>query len=398
MRADKQTGYNILCLGLFLCIIYSMQIWIAKIGNLFINNIPYLFLFISIFYTNLWDVRAKKIFLSLLFLIAWILTRDYETDIFQIRSTLPIILVILLKTDYYDKLLQSLTKMFAIILLPAIILHLLIMIIPLPPIGGLFYDPLYGYYYNYIFNIHSLSVYSDRFNACFCEPGHLGMIMSFILYVNEYNIKKWPVLVCLTALILAFSLAGYVLAFIGWIIFAFSKKSVGKVIKFLLGVLLSTAVIYNIAINYNNGKNYLNEKIISRLQYDEEKGISGNNRTTLYTDSYFEDAKQTDLFWGLRSSKTMENFEIQGAGYKIFIIEFGLSSVIVTFILYFIITQAAPTNRRKYCYGLLVLYIIAFIQRAYPYWAAWLVPYMCFCFKRYKIVDYDKAKKAIMKC
>lgn len=378
MKSRNHIGYNILCIGLFLSILYSMQIWTAKLNILFINNLPYLFLLLAMFDKNLWDGKRGKIFLSIIYIAIWGFTRDYDTDFFQIRTVIPIVMVILLKKEYYSKLIISLTKMFAMILIPAIILHLLIKYVPIPPFG-MFSDPLYGYYSNYIFNIHSLSVYSDRFNACFCEPGHLGMIMAFIIYINNFCVKKWYVLVCLIALFLTLSLAGYVLLLLGFLLFSLSNNYHSKVFKYLISGVFLTFIIYYIAIDYNGGHNYVNEKIIQRLKYDEERGIKGNNRTNAFADSYFESVGLSDLFIGLRNREIMSDLDINGAGYKMFIIEYGIFSLVLTFVLYFIFYKKSPQNKRKYCLGLLILYSAAFIQRAYPFWPAWLIPYICYC-------------------
>ncbi len=382
MQTTNNTGYNLLCMGFFMFMLYSMQIWFSMLENVYINNFPFLFIICSAFYKGLWSASKSKITLAIVYLSVWVLTRDFDEDIFQIRYTLPIILVILLRNEYYGKLITSISKMFAVILIPAIFLHLLILLIPIPPFG-LFSTPLYGTYANYIFNIHSLGLYSERFNACFCEPGHLGMIMSFLLYINNYQVKKWYVKVCLVSLLLSLSLAGYVLLLLGYVFYSFSGKSVVRSIRYFLGAILASIIVYFVSIDYNGGHNYVNEKIIERLEYDEEDhGIKGDNRVSPATGAFFEASNLSDFIIGMRSQKMMQDWNLEGSGYKMFIMEYGIISLVLVFLLYLLITRMSPKNRRRYCFGLLLLYCAAFIQRSYPFWAAWLIPYICFCMKK----------------
>lgn len=378
MKTTNSTGYNLLCIGLFMFMLYSMQIWVSMLENVYINNLPFLFIICSIFQKGLWNASRSKVTLAIVYLFVWILTRDFDEDPLKIRYTLPIILVILLRNEYYGKLIISISKMFAVILIPAIFLHLLISFIPVPSLG-LFSTPLYGSYANYIFNIHSLDSYSERFNACFCEPGHLGMIMSFLLYVNKYQVKKWYVIVCLVSLLLSLSLAGYVLLILGYLFYLLSGNFAMRSVKYLCWAAFVFIIAYYISINYNGGHNYVNEKIVERLEYDKDQGIKGNNRVTLATDTFFESSDLSDFIVGIRSGKIMQDWELSGSGYKIFIMEYGIISLALVFLLYLYITKRSPKSTRKCCYGLLLLYCAAFMQRSYPFWAAWLIPFICFC-------------------
>jgi hypothetical protein len=59
-----------------------------------------------------------------------------------------------------------------------------------------------------------------------------------------------------------------------------SKKKLFTIIFIVLGV-------YLFGTYYNEGNNVLNETILSRLQSDEERGFSGNNRNSLLKTEYF---------------------------------------------------------------------------------------------------------------
>lgn len=375
-----QYGYYCFCIGLFLCILYSMLVWFASEGNLFYNNVAYLFLALSLLERKLWKVQ-KHSSMAVVYIVIWLLTRDFDMDLAKLKELIPIVLLFYLDASYHKRIIVTLTKMFAVCLIPSIALHILIMYIPIPPFAGFFDSPItmYGRYLNYIFYIHNLGGYSDRFNAFVHEPGHLGMIMSFFLFANKYQIKKWYVLVCLIALLFSLSLSGYVLAVVGFFIYSLMKNSVKTVFKYSLSGILIVFMTYYFAVNYNGGHNYLNEKIVQRLKYDEEKGIEGNNRFTEYTDTYFSNKDFSSLLIGLREQHALVRKDIDGAGYKIFIIEYGFISLFLTAFLYVLIARKSTKENRNFCYGMIALYSLAFLQRAYPYWASWLIPYICIC-------------------
>ena len=126
---------------------------------------------------------------------------------------------------------------------------------------------------------------SIRFCSVFLEPGYLGTMLSFLLYVGRFNFEKKYNIVFLVALILTLSLAGFVIAALGWTLV---KIQEGKSVKRLLQIVCVLGFIYYFGINYNGGNNIFNNQILSRLQYDKENGISGNNRTSHMTDDYFD--------------------------------------------------------------------------------------------------------------
>lgn len=64
-------------------------------------------------------------------------------------------------------------------------------------------------------------------------------------------------------------------------------------------------------ISYNGGRNVLNEKILSRLQYDEDKGISGNNRTSHLADAYFEQyTNNGQILFGVGNQTIRKSMEV----------------------------------------------------------------------------------------
>ena len=154
-------------------------------------------------------------------------------------------------------------------------------------------------FYNYIFLIRGVLYNSEglKFQSVFLEPGYIGTLLAFMLYLNEYNFKKWYNKIMLLSLVISFSLAGYVTTIIGYGIYLKSKKSDFGRYACFIALLFGSFLFFS---NYKDGKNYLNENIFNRLQVDSNKGIKGNNRSLGQLDFYFSKyARSGDLLMGV---------------------------------------------------------------------------------------------------
>ena len=238
---------------------------------------------------------------------------------------------------------------------------------------------------NYIFLLINVNTEFDtgsfRFTSIFLEPGYLATMVSFLLYAINYNFKKWEAKILLASIIVSFSLAGYIITFLGYTLFILSQ---GKSIKKILCFTILMVTIYFTAINYKNGDNYINNAIIERLQYDEEKGISGNNRTGAGTDFYYEKAvKDGTIFMGLGQEEVNKinggssnagsyDVNIRGAGYKVFFVTSGILSAIMFLLFYIFISKGITCSLKYYRWSFIFLIIVTFTQAAYPTSLSWI--------------------------
>lgn len=230
-----------------------------------------------------------------------------------------------------------------------------------------------------------MSDYQIRFCSIFLEPGYLGTMLSYLLYVGRFDFKKKYNVVFLFALILTLSLAGFVIAALAWILI---KLQEGKSIKRLVQIICVLGIVYYGGINYNGGNNILNEQILSRLQYDKDKGISGNNRASHMAEAYFDYYMQTgEILFGVGQRQVRKingggaagvdfNDQIRGAGYMIFFITNGIIEAVIIFFGYLMFVRKTD---RKYGYGFLLLIVITFVQAAYPLSPSWLIPFIFGC-------------------
>lgn len=64
-----------------------------------------------------------------------------------------------------------------------------------------------------------------------------------------------------------------------------------------------------------------------------------------------------------------------GSGYKMYLIEFGMLSIVFVFFFYFYMLYLFKENR-YFMIGAFLLFVIAFIQRSYPFWISEMFIFM----------------------
>lgn len=282
---------------------------------------------------------------------------------------LTVLIIIQLPYTYLKDLLYFTIKWFAILLIPSIILYWSLIFIDLPSFGQ-FVHPVYVPFKNYIFYIKSTwdNGIFPRFNAFLLEPGHLAILSTFLTIASRYNYKdnKWLWVLGISTLF-SFSLAGYLLYTMGWLLLKIN--SVGKALT--ASVILIAAITG--AIGFGGGDNAVNKLILERLERDEHAGIKGNNRFTDSTDFIYQQAVKKGKAWsGVKNETLAEN--VKGAGYKIFVINNGFIGIILALLFYIAVIPSNPDYR--YTISYLIILALCFIQRSAPEMYHWLFPYI----------------------
>lgn len=377
----------------FLDMIYGAYPWFFwNIKPLYINVI---FSVLSVIYAKANNIRIFKNTNYVLGLCVLYLSTLVTVDVRAFHEYLyPIFVFIPLLTLVSDKkngnvIFEHVTKWFSWVLIPSIILHLIFLVIGFPSSALIINEkiPDSYVYFNYFILVKNIILpdYEFRFCSIFLEPGYLGTLLAFLLYVGKYDFRVNHNRIFTVALLLTMSLAGYVVFVLGWILSKLQKRQSVKKILYITFVLWGT---YIVGVNYNNGNNYLNENIISRLKYDEDKGISGNNRNSYTTDLYFDEyLKSGDLILGVGSQKVNKinggstagnnfNDQIRGAGYKIYFITNGIIQSLMILFGYILLLRK---SQKRYMYGFLLLIILTFIQASYPLSTSWLIPFIFAC-------------------
>lgn len=386
-----------LCSTYFISFLSSMNIWFSWNRNIIYINIllSFILLFYFLKYKYLFSFTKKNILGSIVISVCFFYFCSYNNFlgfVGSISSMPQMISIICLKNKYKQKFLVKITHWFAILLTISLILYLLLFFIDLPNIGYVKINnenAAYLPYKNYIFLVCS-DFYLNRFTGPFLEPGHLGMMIMFLAYANNFNFKNKNVLILLIVSLFTLSLASYVLLIIGFVLTQISnnKLSVKKIFIFTIAVV----AIYNIGINYNNGNNLINEKIIERLEFDKEKGISGNNRVFGEIDSYYTYLLEHDkYFWTGYDSKTIQYLaetDSRGTGYVMHVVKYGFLGLIIAALFYIIYTMSF--RNRKIAITYLIFVCFVFWQRSYPFWTSWII---CFVWGLENITKYVENSK-----
>ena len=379
--------YKFSCLILVLSSMKAYFLWNIHIVFLYLFSILMWFLCSGSFKKC---IHFKTNFLIPIFLL--FILDLFKSEFLPIKTTLLCIFIAQI-LSFSDEKRQEILKFcgtgFAVVLLVSLIGFILSLILPIPSFGYLYYEGYDFRYENYLFFLRIDSITRGlRFTSVFLEPGHVGMICALFLFAYKYRIKEWTVVVFLISLLFTLSLAGYFLLVIGYVLYSLNQHGVSFLKKVLIGVILLGSGYFT-AIEYNGGNNVVNNFIIERLQYDEDEGIVGNNRTDDATRQLLQKNIGKEVFWFGYSTEQYDrlrsNTFVYGAGWIVFIFQYGVWGIFLVSSFYLIL--AFQSANKKIMLLMLLLYAICFIQRAYPLWVAWLIPYLGTMQINVKVID-----------
>ena len=239
-------------------------------------------------------------------------------------------------------------------------------------------------FYFFLIDDRQFLLLFPRFQSVFLEPGHLGTATSFLLFTQIGKWRKWYNISLIIATLLSFSLAAYVLLTL--IMFAnawIRRKQLLRKIVFL--IILFTSVIICATI-YNEGDNLVNNLIVERLKIDDGK-LVGDNRVTEGFEAVYDDyLKSSDIWFGREYS--LEEFGFGNAGYRVFIYDNGIISLVLVILLYIAMSMSSKEPRARI--AMLLVATAGFWVRAIPltyyfFIPLYLVPYL----KRPDIIEKD---------
>lgn len=382
---------------IFILFLVSMNHWIGWYYKNYFSIFGGILLIAIVLRNNyLLDLSHRNILSSVLLYIGYLigaigwrgnlLDRALYTQIFSFA--IPIFIMLCLRVSGKLLLLEQITKWFAWLMIPAILLYFITMFVDLPSLGIVKWrneelqEKGYGVCYNYFFFLKP--IYLDagatiaRFRGPFLEPGHLGTVCAFLLFANHHDYSKRDNKVIMFTLFLTLSLAGWLLWVIGFILCRYNqgRMKLKNIIVYII-ILISFIVLVNLN---SSGDNLVNNAIFSRLEYDSSKGISGNNRNNEYTDYLFS-AMWTDsnlILNGYKDSyievlNTDFRTRVTGSGVVHFIVLRGLIGLFGALVFY--IFYAFSALNKRFAKFALLFFICCFIQRCYFSWYAWILCY-----------------------
>ncbi len=370
--------------------LYSMMPWFLWDNNILKTFLVGLFVVTSLSLVR-WNFSVQMSLYMIMMLVftlfhAKLSLVSTNASIFRIASMLPLFFFPLFDLEYKRLFLKWLIKWFAIILavsLPFFVMWSVGIGLPSSTIvhPNEFYLPFSNYYF-FIIGV-DLGAFT-RFSSVFTEPGHLGMFCAILLYVNNYTWKDWKNVVMTISLVWSFSLAGYVLYVIGFLLYLFcSRKNSGQVVKKLLWALLAFGAVCVVVGAFNS--EILEDKIFSRLEYDQDKGITGYNRNTKFFDRKYDNMDFSDLTFGMDPAKyDAGGFGVGNSSYKNFILQDGYVGLLIILVALICYLKVYPSRKGV---SLFLLLAASFIQRPYILWEiesfTYLAALTCFHYEQY---------------
>ena len=324
------------------------------------------------FKLKIYDVNCI-IFGSLMYIWTYLRVEISPSGIVSTALSILTILLLFWSSDREKQLLVKYTvNTFTIFLSIGILIFIpaayLFINIPCPvleyPHQGVIFYPDFR---NYFFVIIPMNLDFYRFRGIFVEPGHLGMILSFLIYVMKFDYKKIQTWVMTIALIMTLSFAGYVLYIVALSIYLFmsSSNSVQRLKR--VGAILSIAVILGIGAMMVPQDSIFYEKIVERAEFDKDKGLKGNNRNTASFEAIFDKFSKSPAVFTGASKAERENVarDMGNSSWQIFVYNNGLIGLAFVLVFYF---NVILKQRSKLLWGMFFLYLISLIQRPYILW------------------------------
>lgn len=367
-QPDKFQFFYFKCaaLALFLMSMFPWFIWNLPI---ILVDAPFFLIFFgfAIFNRQAFAIQREQILPNILLVLSFLLYAK-GFSLFGIIEQILILIACLLSINLREhlkvQLFDFITNKFGFLMFISLGYYLLFLAgIPLPSSTiGVTKIGYSGINY-FLFTVPESMLHSMRFRGIFAEPGHLTMGIIMILYANKFNLKNKWVLVLLITELFTLSLAGYISIVISLVIFSFSKQVNPMYPRVSLLIIVLAA---SIGFSKIRDDSVLYSFLVARLEFDDSKGtIAGYNRTDENLDYIFGNFIKSNSKWfGLKmedSSVIIDGY----AGYKVFLIRFGLISAV--FVTLFYILLSIP-YRQYEVYGFLILLVLLLYQNAYPFW------------------------------
>jgi len=364
--------------------VFSLEPWF--VWSLFYLKVVFICLFILLrcVYTKL-HVHTSFIFVLYICFIMWIYLYGYHaTSIVSmfanfVNKFLPLCLVITFSRLEKKIFIRFLTNVFSVIVLCSLICFTIWFLgCSLP--SSIITHPVNLFYGNFI-NFYTFVIVDDygiftRFQSVFTEPGHLGMISAILLYINKYDLNKWQVWVLIVGLLWSFSLAAYLLLFLGIMIFFVLKSSRLLMPLLRMSFVLSALILLCFYIYEYYPNSTVSTLVFSRMELDSEKGIVGNNRNDINFIRYYEDIQdKKEYLLGIGIQKYTGLFmSTANSSYKVFIMQYGLLGIGLLILFFLSLLRMYYSNLS---FGLFLLLSLSFIQRPYALWEIESFAFIC---------------------
>ena len=284
---------------------------------------------------------------------------------------IPFLFFIYAHDDYKSALLDVFNKVFWWIVAVSLFFWLLFLAgIPFPHDSLISETYSYENYYFFLGNIHSVKGIIPRFCSIFLEPGYVACYIAFMLYINKYNFRDWHNGVYFVALIMTFSMAGWLLFFVG--IFPYVRQNGRLRWAYLLSLVGIMIIYFNLI---NSSDNNISVLVGDRIRF-EDGAMAGYNRANLELKEYWEKHfwNSDNIWWGLGERYSTQFDFGSSVDMRAYIIRYGLVATLL-----YVIFMLVCLWRYRSWFGLWFFIIVfAFVYRGYSimFWEATLFVYL----------------------
>ena len=283
-----------------------------------------------------------------------------EFRLSSVVTLLTFFLLFFISEDEKIKTLKLITNILAVVILVSLTAWLTNKyIFKLPMYGYLEYGKGKGdagdILLNYILFIDYSSDTVSRFYSVFDEPGVLGTLSAFILFANKYNFRKRNNIIILIGGLFTFSLAFILISMIGMMIL--NVKRGLAILKAALGLVILLGLTFLVL----KEDETFNAVVVDRIVNIGEFGV--DSRTSEGLNYFFNNfISSSDFYLGLGTDFFNQNPTLlEGQGYKIFVIEYGLAGIVILFFMY------KSFFKQNYIlgYSCLAIFFLSFLQRPF---------------------------------
>jgi hypothetical protein len=280
--------------------------------------------------------------------------------------------IILLKNEFKAILFSHILNLFVFVVALGMPFYIFDLLTGLLPSFNLHVASINAYYSNHIFFISPQN--NDgfyRYMGVFLEPGYLAMISALFLYPLQYDYKSIQGKILYIGALVSFSAAGYGLILVGYLLYLQSLsfiRNFGNTLFRYIGFIIAFAIVFMLVSSFEI------LAVVDKIQRIFEQG-SMDSRLSSDFKRLYEAANLDVVMFGIGNQEYMDLFEKGGsAGWKVFIIKYGIVSLIALFSFYFLICLHSRDRRT---FLMLVLFSISFTQRAYAMWEIQLLIFIC---------------------